>query len=342
MRRVSQGYQLSAAVGYPLASAIMVLAYELPLTLSQLESIRAELFAEDVPIDHPVMVLWTTAQARSFFEGGEGGPVAAAVAPATEDLPEPAAATESALLELLRAIPAANELRPIVGARSLEGWCALLDSRPTVLAELKRLGVSSLSTRQAFTNALGRHTRQKAADAAAAAGALPPAAAVPPPPPIDRTCATSGALPMAVEVSAGLCNRLRVVLSHLVVARRLGRPLLIVWPLRAECTSAFEAAFEPLEGATFVESLEEIRDSSRFDDALSTVVTGSDAADVSLARHVGLHVAGPPHDFHPEVIALDDALDCIWIAFGSVWIATACCWLVWNAELSLRACLARR
>ena len=42
----------------------------MPLTLAQLEDLRAEYFAEDVPIQHEQMSNWTEDMARDFFDSG--------------------------------------------------------------------------------------------------------------------------------------------------------------------------------------------------------------------------------------------------------------------------------
>ena len=82
--------------------------------------------------------------------------------------------------------------------------------------------------------------------------------------------------PLTLTLSEGLCNRLRSMLSFLVVARREGRPLLVVWPSNAACPGTFDQVFEPLAGMTVVEA---------------------------PPPGMAMQMAPPGHDFHPQVAA---------------------------------------
>ena len=96
-------------------------AYSLPLTLAMLQRLRAECLAGDVTINPISMASLTAAEARAYFEcGGDGmgdGPLA--------HTPEPATATDPALVALLDEIGAPAEWRALVGARCLDGWLTL-------------------------------------------------------------------------------------------------------------------------------------------------------------------------------------------------------------------------
>ncbi|KAL1515868.1 hypothetical protein AB1Y20_002483 [Prymnesium parvum] len=67
-----------------------------------------------------------------------------------------------------------------------------------------------------------------------------------------------GEWPIVVLVTDGLCNRLRVVASYALVARREGRPLTVVWPRTRECAHGlFTDAFAPIPNVEFVEDAPE-------------------------------------------------------------------------------------
>ena len=232
--------------------------WHLPLTVSMLRSLREAAFAEDVPIDPDTMCQLTPEEAAAYFE--RGGPPAGSDFRVERPPPEPCAVDENdeKLSSLCDSLADSRQtMRLCVGCRSFDEWLTFLDgaSRPALLAELKRLGVANLGARQAFANALMRHARAVAVEAATAAAAESAAAS------IDSAGASSSAdeafnaAALAVTVGGGLCNRLRVALSYLWVARLERRPLLVVWARDAECPASFaESGFEVPEGARFVDS----------------------------------------------------------------------------------------
>lgn len=55
-----------------------------------------------------------------------------------------------------------------------------------------------------------------------------------------------------VQPCFGLCNRIRVVLSYLAVARSQGRALHVIWLADDACPGHFLDVFEPLPGVRFV------------------------------------------------------------------------------------------
>mmetsp|Transcript_74078 Transcript_74078/g.123739 ORF Transcript_74078/g.123739 Transcript_74078/m.123739 type:complete len:396 (+) Transcript_74078:132-1319(+) len=59
--------------------------------------------------------------------------------------------------------------------------------------------------------------------------------------------------PLVVCADAGLCNKLRVVLSHALVARESGRPLLVVWEPAEWCPGRFSDVFEAIDDVFFVD-----------------------------------------------------------------------------------------
>ena len=65
--------------------------------------------------------------------------------------------------------------------------------------------------------------------------------------------------PLTVRAADGLCNRLRVVLSYAQHAQRLGRALVVWWPLSDVCNGHFTEAFEPLPGVSFVDERTDAR-----------------------------------------------------------------------------------
>eukprot|EP00966_Prymnesium_polylepis_P101470 2350018-Prymnesium_polylepis.1 len=216
-------------------------AWTLPLTHAQLRAIRSAAFAEDVPIDVVHMSRLTPAEATTAFEGG-GLDTPSSAQPA---LPQAASATDPALCGLLAEHGLPPSVGAVVGARHLEDWLTFLaaTSRPTVLAELKRLGVGALAARQAFTNALSKAARNAIA---ALDDTTAPAAPMGGLPPLNA---------LAVEVNGGLCNRLRVCLSFLAVARTEQRQLVVVWPYdRHACPGHFADCFEPPPDCTFCEA----------------------------------------------------------------------------------------
>ena len=205
--------------------------YSLPLTLAMLKRIRSEAHADDVPIDAVAMATLTAVQALNRFASGPP-PAAAPCSEPPALTPMPAADPE--LIRLLNDANSPEQVRSAVGARDLNGWLALLEGgRPALLVELKRLGIASLSARQGFANALSKHARAIQA-AAPSTSSEPPAALVP----LAMTPA-----PLAVSVGGGLCNRLRVGLSFLAIARSQSRPLLLVWPVDTDCPGRFTDCF---------------------------------------------------------------------------------------------------
>ena len=83
--------------------------------------------------------------------------------------------------------------------------------------------------------------------------------------------------PSIVLCTDGLCNRLRVVLSFALIAKRTERPLIVVWPLNSVCEQRFTDGFEPLPGVTFLDKVSESMPRPQF--------------------------CPPSHDFHPVVKA---------------------------------------
>ena len=232
---------------------IYIMPYVLPLTEAQLKAIRASVpQAKDMPI-RP-LEKWSSLsseEARHCFESGDLPWPAIEEEQPPPPPPPPCAVCDLALSQLCDSlsISAAESVRPCIGCRTFEDWLAFAEasSRPELLAELKRLGVGLLGARQGFANALGKITRERTATAAAMAPA-------PPPDPDADELATNFDLEraLAVQVQGGLCNRLRVVLSYLYVARSQGRPLLVIWPPDDACPGTFADCFDAPENTLFV------------------------------------------------------------------------------------------
>mmetsp|Transcript_27742 Transcript_27742/g.84676 ORF Transcript_27742/g.84676 Transcript_27742/m.84676 type:complete len:286 (+) Transcript_27742:161-1018(+) len=83
---------------------------------------------------------------------------------------------------------------------------------------------------------------------------------------------------------AGLCNKLRSVLSYRLVAQQRGRRLVVLWRRGPFCDAEFSDLFEPLSGVTFI----------------------SDAADLAQTSQSALEREGGPsaasvYDSHPQI-----------------------------------------
>ena len=66
-----------------------------------------------------------------------------------------------------------------------------------------------------------------------------------------------------VCAEAGLCNKLRSVLSYRQVALERGRRLLVLWRLGVACEARFDELFEPLAGVAFVHDVAEMAQPQR-------------------------------------------------------------------------------
>lgn len=106
--------------------------------------------------------------------------------------------------------------------------------RPAALHALRDAGVSSLPQRQQLATAAARVQREEFA------GPVITISAVPQP----------GIAPIAVRAEAGLCNKLRCILSYRLAARDAGRHLIVYWIRGSACPADFDELFEPLEGVT--------------------------------------------------------------------------------------------
>lgn len=56
--------------------------------------------------------------------------------------------------------------------------------------------------------------------------------------------------PLSVVAEAGLCNKLRVMLSYREVAQAEGRHLVVIWAQGGFCPAQFSDLFEPISGMT--------------------------------------------------------------------------------------------
>lgn len=59
--------------------------------------------------------------------------------------------------------------------------------------------------------------------------------------------------PIIIKATHGLCNKLRVVLAHLIIAQEARRPLIVIWRSHHNCPGRFDEFFEPLHDVTFVD-----------------------------------------------------------------------------------------
>ena len=57
-----------------------------------------------------------------------------------------------------------------------------------------------------------------------------------------------------LKATGGLCNRLRFVFSHYVLASEQKDELVVIWPVLDECPGYFEDYFQPVPGITFYRS----------------------------------------------------------------------------------------
>ena len=57
-----------------------------------------------------------------------------------------------------------------------------------------------------------------------------------------------------LKVTGGLCNRLRFVFSHYVLALERQEEMVVIWPVMNECPGYFEDYFQPVPGITFYRS----------------------------------------------------------------------------------------
>jgi len=103
--------------------------------------------------------------------------------------------------------------------------------RPALLAELK-VREYNLIARQTLATAIGRKQRGAASEKPAIIRQQP-----------DKEC-------MCIVAEAGLCNKLRVLLSYREVAQDEGRHLIVVWPQGDFCPARFDELFEPIDGVT--------------------------------------------------------------------------------------------
>ena len=110
----------------------------------------------------------------------------------------------------------------------------LSGGRATLLAELKAREYG-LRERQELANAISR-TLRKAAQA----------------PVIERQQPTAPCWIVVAE--AGLCNKLRVLLSYREVAQDAGHHLLVVWQQGNFCAEHYDDLFEPIDGMTVLRS----------------------------------------------------------------------------------------
>ena len=108
--------------------------------------------------------------------------------------------------------------------------------RPAVLAALKDAGVSSLPERQRLATLVSKTHREGVPSELPAAPSLPQ--------PANH--------PLCVRAEAGLCNKLRTILSYAEVARSEGRHLIVLWVNGGPCPAVWEQLFEPLEGVTIL------------------------------------------------------------------------------------------
>ena len=140
--------------------------------------------------------------------------------------------------------------------------------RPALLSELKARGLA-LRERQTIATNFARHLRKTATS------------------PVRRRQPAKGCL--AIVAEAGLCNKLRVILSYLQAAQDVGRHLLVVWRLGDFCPEEFDMLFEPIDGMTVLSG-----------EAVSR------ALEPALLR-MQLPIGALPGDFHthPAVVATE-------------------------------------
>jgi hypothetical protein len=87
-----------------------------------------------------------------------------------------------------------------------------------------------------------------------------------------------------IIAEAGLCNKLRALLSYREMAMRRGRHLVVLWRQGPFCDALFNQLFEPLGGVTFIDAVSELEQPHR--EALA-------AAGGEAAAHV--------YDSHPSI-----------------------------------------
>ena len=135
-----------------------------------------------------------------------------------------------------------------------------LHGRPAVLDELKARGLG-IRERQALATALARDLR------AATAGPVP----------VPRQQPHTA--PLIVGAEAGLCNKLRCVLSYLQAARDQGRHLIVLWRIGSFCDVGWEDLFEPIDGLTV------LTDQSAIEEALLHQGVGIQAVPGTFGAH---------------------------------------------------------
>jgi hypothetical protein len=84
-----------------------------------------------------------------------------------------------------------------------------------------------------------------------------------------------------IVAEAGLCNKLRSLLSYRKVAMQRGRHLIVLWRRGPFCDAAFDQLFELLDGVTFVSAVSELEQPHR--DALAAA--GGEAAALVYDSH---------------------------------------------------------
>ena len=126
-----------------LAHTLLHTRHAMPLTLSELEDIQADLMADDIPIEFDKMSLWTKEQAVAFFETGE----------------EPQAAPGLDVTLLLEEDLVGIDLPATCGSALLEAYAAGRE----LLATLKDIGVAKLGYRQKLATAVAKLIKKEEA-----------------------------------------------------------------------------------------------------------------------------------------------------------------------------------
>ena len=285
--------------------------YSLPMTDAFICKIQDDCLADDIEVDYEAVFCWSADRLRAYFDtAGESESTQQGrhkrqedATPARRELTAPVSQreeqraesnasigarmrsrlhsttdaddvilpleSESELLSVLR-VTSLSHLAPALVAHSLsDSLQEVARDRVAFMVFLRESGVSNLAERQKLANVLSRLARDKGL--------------------MQQTPATaelplSYQNPIVVQVSCGLCNRLRAVLSHRLLAAEAERPLVVLWEPSDACPGHFVDLFEPLDGVHFVPT--------------------------HAALHGSLRVDYFSSDFHPQVKFTDREGEC--------------------------------
>jgi len=123
-----------------------------------------------------------------------------------------------------------------------------------------------------------------------------------------------------IIAEAGLCNKLRSVLSYRHVALAHGRHLIVLWRRGAACDARFADCFEPLSGVTFLHDIAELSHPQRSALALA----GGEAAASTYDSHPAVKYTDAESLMYSSLTpqsAIRDAVASAAAAFGGPFVA---------------------